>query len=479
MKNTLMICIIAGIMFGNTQVDSYQRCNWLYKWPAGWIQSTNTGDNVTIEDVDYNIAYSDNTWPYNPVHPISIAVGDYRYYFSYFGTHGETWANMFSRQMDYRCTSVAVRSLGANFFESFVGTEEGVIVKSNDHYDNDIDEVYVSQQDRVIESIDFENVSLYSDPEIGIAVGYNGSLWNPGQTGFILRTVDGGETWNEVSIGSGGQIHIFPRLYCVKASSKQASDYFYVGGALGRVYVSSDGGENWTIRRAPVDEPILSIDTKFPEGDICLAVSTEHILRSTDNGTTWTIVYDDLTSMGSLTSVCWYNWDYLNYRAYAVGGFGKLLYSGDSGANWTDHTWIPYSSSAQNQFLDIASPTQIGGGNHFARSNIRIVGANWPMGLDQENPINQSANELPYRENINQSITYTNRKLYVNNMQYMGSAELLIYDTLGRVRWSSSLVLDGTPYTCTIPENLHNGLYIACLVSEGEMLMSTKMTLVE
>ncbi|MDI9358148.1 MAG: YCF48-related protein [Phycisphaerales bacterium] len=102
----------------------------------------------------------------------------------------------------------------------------------------------------------------------------------------------------------------------------------------GSLYKTNDSGYNWTYIATPVTGNGTKLwATNFSDLNNGFAVGSEEtILKTTNGGTTWTVVYSNPLSNNNLYSVL-----YMNNKVYAVGDSGVCLVSmnnGDDGFNF-------------------------------------------------------------------------------------------------------------------------------------------------
>jgi photosystem II stability/assembly factor-like uncharacterized protein len=94
--------------------------------------------------------------------------------------------------------------------------------------------------------------------------------------GAIVRTTDGGNTWQIVYFGGEA-------LYGIDVTQ---DGVIYAVGDGGLIVQSPDGGQTWNEQQSGVSKPLYSID--FPSEAVGFAVGYQGIiLRTGDNGTTW------------------------------------------------------------------------------------------------------------------------------------------------------------------------------------------------
>ncbi|MBS1684283.1 MAG: T9SS type A sorting domain-containing protein [Bacteroidetes bacterium] len=116
--------------------------------------------------------------------------------------------------------------------------------------------------------------------------------WVVQDDGQLQITVNGGSTWNDVSVSGAGNATDF------QAVSFASSTIGSIGSKNGRIYYTTDGGSTWTQATTPnqltADYTISSVKYLNTTVALASATSTTHqdglIVRSTDGGATWTTV---------------------------------------------------------------------------------------------------------------------------------------------------------------------------------------------
>ena len=168
------------------------------------------------------------------------------------------------------------------------------------------------------------------------------SGWAVGHDAVILRTRDGGGTWQLVHYAPQAQLPLLDVWF------RDADNGFAVG-AFGTFLTSADGGDTWTCRNSCWDEedfadgpPLLHApDSDFADdfhlnaivpaesGRLFLAGEAGVLYRSEDHGLTW-------RALPSPYSGSWFGALALDADTVLVAGLrGRLFRSEDAGENWT------------------------------------------------------------------------------------------------------------------------------------------------
>jgi photosystem II stability/assembly factor-like uncharacterized protein len=195
------------------------------------------------------------------------------------------------------------------------------------------------------------------DKAFGIHFGDHGNGWIVGDNGLALKSEDGGESWQRVSISEDDS---FNDVYFVGAKG------WIVGGG-GVILHTDDGGKSWvrqsaaggeaptikaniaTDRTCPAVEPSSSLRqalmrVHFVDQNIGVTVGADGtILRTEDGGESWQNVSPDwmglmpaeLMDRGVL-SINLYDVIFLNETSgWVVGDWGTILHTLDGGKTWS------------------------------------------------------------------------------------------------------------------------------------------------
>lgn len=163
--------------------------------------------------------------------------------------------------------------------------------------------------------------TLYSicfpDVNTGYAAGENGTL---------LKTIDAGATWVELSSGTNMYLE---SVYFINADTGIAVGASQDGGIILKTI---DGGDTWSIRNFSTGSWYVKVhfsdaNNGFVAGSV-LYGDEGVILKTTDGGTSWGAIYSSVNELNSC-----YFLDSLT--GYAVGEIGTILKTVDGGISWT------------------------------------------------------------------------------------------------------------------------------------------------
>ena len=226
---------------------------------------------------------------------------------------GTTWTPIFDEQGSYSIGCVTIDPNNHNVI--WIGSGENNSQRS------------VGYGDGLYKSMDggksWKHVGLKNSEHIGniivhpesseiVYVAAYGPLWSSGGDRGIFRTVDGGETWENilfVSENTGfNEIHLDPRhpeIMYATAHQRRRHVYTYLGGGPeSAIYKTINGGESWFIvsKGLPeVDMGRIGMDVSPINPDDLFAIieSTDEkggFFRSVDRGQSWEKMSDYSTS---------------------------------------------------------------------------------------------------------------------------------------------------------------------------------------
>lgn len=114
------------------------------------------------------------------------------------------------------------------------------------------------------------------------------AFWEPGGTGGLVHTVDGGASWSPVALGGT------PSLRAVAMAPSDARR-LYVGG-IGGVWRSDDSGASWynTNGKGLATDFIESLAVDPRDPDTVYAGTWRQVYRTRDGGATWSRIYQGM-----------------------------------------------------------------------------------------------------------------------------------------------------------------------------------------
>jgi photosystem II stability/assembly factor-like uncharacterized protein len=227
-------------------------------------------------------------------------------------------------------------------------------------------------------------------------------VWAVGDTSTIFRSLDGGVTWSNrtlgnqplrgiaargftvVAVGDSGKIWrsfdsgnswtLFPVVGSIGLHAVEfpAPGVVYVVGAFGAVVKSVDGGVNWSIVPTPVATRLLA--ARFLDASRGWVVGVDGVvLRTLDGGQSWTT--HGPGTLADLLAV-----DVAGDTVWVVGAAGTCLRSVDQGASWEKiDLRLSHPADLRAVHAHSGGDVTIAGGGGFIRRT-RDAGATWTFG---------------------------------------------------------------------------------------------------
>jgi photosystem II stability/assembly factor-like uncharacterized protein len=179
-------------------------------------------------------------------------------------------------------------------------------------------------------------------------IGTLSSGYDPQDTVIMYQTSDGGTTWNSVTNFPGPRPAGICGMFVVNDSTLYAGGRYY--GPAG-FYKTTDKGINWSYMNLNAVAGGI-VDLHFFNKDTGIAVGGSlpnylsgkgRILRTVDGGNTWTVVHTSTHTQ----EICWKvsfpspNIGYVSLQSFRSGGAQYFLKTTDGGLTWTD---LPFLS---------------------------------------------------------------------------------------------------------------------------------------
>jgi photosystem II stability/assembly factor-like uncharacterized protein len=152
----------------------------------------------------------------------------------------------------------------------------------------------------------------------------------------ILRTTDGGLSWQHAN-------HPVISSFSPVSSFAFASDVTgWAAFTNSQFFETNDGGLNWQLKQTGFDDHFFSHITVSADGGLFLTSTNGEVIKSTDDGTTWTDISpalaDDVFFDGTTKFVS----QELGYMVLRTAAYkGLLLKTTDGGASW-NFVQIPF-----------------------------------------------------------------------------------------------------------------------------------------
>jgi photosystem II stability/assembly factor-like uncharacterized protein len=169
------------------------------------------------------------------------------------------------------------------------------------------------------------------NPVFGIAFASAQEGWAVGGGGFVLQTVDGGESWAQLQ----GPLQIAPELYDVLVTD--AGTLIACGTGAG-LFRSTDGGHTWDTPAHPAASDLRDL-CLVPGGAVSAAGAGGVVLLSADDGLSWATTGP---GVGVIRHHVWLT----ALEGYVVGKDAQHRTT-DGGASWTQ--FVPAQSFGFNE----------------------------------------------------------------------------------------------------------------------------------
>jgi photosystem II stability/assembly factor-like uncharacterized protein len=171
--------------------------------------------------------------------------------------------------------------------------------------------------------------------------------WAVGHDAVILRTLDGGETWEQTHFTPDDQKPLLDVWF-------ESATKGYAIGAYGSFYETTDGGATWRPRKVLDDDMHLNAMAKAADGKLFIAGEAGTLRRSHDGGQNWESLAPPYK--GSFFGILGAK----DGGLLAFGLRGRIFRSADSGQTW--------------QSVDTGRQASLMGGSVFEDGSIVLVG---------------------------------------------------------------------------------------------------------
>ncbi|GEM_PF-6358948 len=155
--------------------------------------------------------------------------------------------------------------------------------------------------------------------------------------GLIISTADGGAIW--------GDPHVIESVALLGIAFADEQNGWTVGGSWesavgGRIYHTSDGGQTWA-QQDSTDYKLYAVD--FIGADTGWVVGHDGlVMRTVNGGANWLVQPIDISQIDTTTQLVtssFYALDFVDAATgWVVGDAGSIYYTADSGLTWTDQS---------------------------------------------------------------------------------------------------------------------------------------------
>ena len=164
--------------------------------------------------------------------------------------------------------------------------------------------------------------------------------WVVGEKGYILRTTDGGRTWLRQmpkkweAMADDDFENPKPALYCVWFNDTKNG---WISGIEGTLLKTQDGGETWDILPTGTSLSLYTVFVKYGRGWI--VGDKGAYLMSEDGGSTWKNYDEAIKTRTALRDVFFSSAD----SGWAVGMGGAVVHTADGGRTWEFFSGLSYA----------------------------------------------------------------------------------------------------------------------------------------
>ncbi|MEN8224129.1 MAG: T9SS type A sorting domain-containing protein [Bacteroidota bacterium] len=201
---------------------------------------------------------------------------------------------------------------------------DGIIIKTTDGGDN-WTQVWPASGD--IDGL--QGIWFISD-SVGFAGGWNN---------YFIKTADAGATWTPVSCGTN--VWYYTDVVFWDANNGVACAYMNASDQC--VFVTADGGDNWTQASSGVPGTMMGI--AYADQNTLFGVNTGgNVYKSTDGGYNWTV--------SSTLPALLFGVEFADVNFGVIGAEEKIFATNDGGSSWTTYTTGYENFYATKAFTD-------------------------------------------------------------------------------------------------------------------------------
>jgi len=168
------------------------------------------------------------------------------------------------------------------------------------------------------------NPTPQGNPLNGVWTVNSDTVISVGANGTILRTFNGGTTWQVQNSIDG----IVDQLYAVKFLNPTTG---WVVGEFGDMVKTTDGGESWDILNGPTEQDLFAVDFASTTTGWAVGLGGT-IIKTTDGGSSW--VPESSTTTETLYGCAFTS----ATNGFAVGTNGVIVATTNGGSTWVPKT---------------------------------------------------------------------------------------------------------------------------------------------
>lgn len=275
-----------------------------------------------------------------------------------------------------------------------------------------------------LESQSFKSISFINNT-IGFVFGYSDSE----KKGGVLKTVDGGNTWID-------QYSNLPTIAANKnfsCSTKQLSDYIYVGGNENIILKYTVSNNTWSAVLTGVVNNwitgLYALNSNGVVGTKYVAQSyLNNLIKTTNGGTNW----QNSSMPGLVDDIYFHNVTFNGSTGFIISGQSddiskRLFKSVDNGQTWTVISTVVFST---HSMLTVSFPTP---------SNIFIFGSDlYAVSGKFWKSLDSGASWIDLSSNLPQSINSIWSSVFIDgNTGWLGTDDgQILYTEDGGLNWT-------------------------------------------
>jgi photosystem II stability/assembly factor-like uncharacterized protein len=223
----------------------------------------------------------------------------------------------------------------------------------------------------------------------GLSVVDEKVIWASGTGGTVIRTIDGGRTWDVMQVPEAGKLDFRD----VEAFDANTAYILSIGnGESSRIYKTTDGGKNWNLQFKNTNEKAFFDAIACWDRNNCIAMSDPVdsrfvLIKTTDGGMTWKPIdtatmpaTKDGEAAFAASGTCLITQGKYNAFIVSGGSDARVFRSTDRGSSWSVSDTPIVKGSAGSGIFSIAM---------FDDKHGAVVGGNY------EKP-NENANNLAF-----------------------------------------------------------------------------------